>query len=294
MDKADDEELSQDHLCIPSTRFDEQLFLDDPHISDAQNPLSRSLMYPHLPDDAHSRRTPYLFMDMELDCTDDFPPHVSNPDGLDSDCEEQVHQYHLHQSGSLLQMPVDYDERQDYDMTSTMIEFSDSDSSYDLPFAWHVQQRHRHANLNTVSGSVPHYIVHDHATNFADKVSHGNSKQLEHGSKVMTSTSSHSPSTSAFYQDSSSGTSQETEALSPVQCVGWQYNSEFTTQRPDSYGLVDDPDDLLLSDPDSCVKGVEISLEDCYDLEEFDGLAEEPRAVNNDEWEEDGMLVIDF
>jgi hypothetical protein len=116
----------------------------------------------------------------------------------------------------------------------------------------------------------------------------------------------------------------------------------YTTQFPNSYGpLDDDPNELLLSDPDpSCFNGD--NIEDDYGLEEFEGVHDpdasqhpstllitcphrdrernvkvekcengQPAKLINvesldgvldrvraqhceEEWEEDGMLVVDF
>jgi len=157
------------------------------------------------------------------------------------------------------------------------MDFSDSDNSYDAPFTYQLQKEHRYRNSNTAQ-SIPHYVAHDYATGHADGISQDNSKQLGHGSKdAKSSTPLRSPPYLVLYQDSSSGTSQETEALSPE--PRWQYTCEDMpgrvaeyTQHPDSYSLFDDPDVLLLSDPESCFNGIETVYEDYYDLEEFEGV----------------------
>jgi len=141
---------------------------------------------------------------------------------------------------------------------------------------------------------------------------------------------------------------QHTEAFSAgPQFVRWQYICEesplapygvtkCTTQLPGSHGVLDDdPDVLLLSDPDSSgFNSLEIDYEDCYDVEESDGVhlgqdAEasqiaptllvtcphhlekekcergEARLImdvddfldgqcEDEEWERDGILLIDF
>ena len=348
MDKADDEELSQAYLCVPATRFDEQLFLDDLPISDAQSPsnLPRCLMDSQLPDDLQSRHT-YLFMDVELDCTDDFQQHCRDSWGLDSDCEQG--QCYAHRPGlPPLQMPIGLHE-QDCDIFSAMMDFSDSDNSFDTSVTYQLQKRHLYENSNAAPQSIPHYVGDDHATDYAGGISQDSSKRLGHGSKHAESlTTSRSPLDPVVYQDSSSGTSQETEALSPE--PRWQYTCEgnpvlphrvadYTAQHPDS---CNDPDVLLLSDPESCFNDNETGYEDYYDLEEFEGVylghdpepsqnlptllitcphddyelnveeekraSGEPRPILKvdcvfdgagaqrcgDEWEEDGMHVIDF
>ena len=179
-DKADDEELSQAYLCVPATtRFDEQLFLDDLPMSNAQSPssLSRCLMDRDspLPDDPQSGHTSSLFMDEELDCTDDFQQSGGNCWGLDSDCEEG--QCHMHRSGlPLLPMSIDLHEQRDCDISSAMMDFSDSDDSYDL-LTYQLQKGHQYRNLNTAPRSIPYYVAHDHATGHADGISQDNSKQ---------------------------------------------------------------------------------------------------------------------
>jgi hypothetical protein len=219
-------------------------------------------------------------MNMELGYTDDFLLQGGIPGDLDSDLEE-VDQYCMRQPG--LPLPIDCHEQRDCDTNSAMIEFSDSDNFCDFPSANHLQTRYRYVNLNPAPRSFSHYIVHDHATSQADTISQDNSKQLGHGSKAT----SCSPSISVLYQDSSSGTSQETEALSPEpQFANWQYMcedslltphrmTECTTQLP-PHDLLDDPDVFSLSDPDPCFDAVEIDYEDYYDFEELDEVHHDP------------------
>ena len=118
----------------------------------------------------------------------------------------------MHRSGlALLQMPVDLHEQRDCDIPSAMMDFSDSDNSNDVPFIYQLQKGHRYRNLNTAPQSIPYYAAHDHATSHEDGISQNNSKPSWPGSKDA----SRSPPDLVLYQDSSSGTSQETEALSP-------------------------------------------------------------------------------
>jgi hypothetical protein len=337
LDKADDEELSQDHICLPSTRFEEQLFLDDLPMSDAQGAISHSLM------DSHSQNTTSPSVGMELDHIDDLL--LVDDNLLDSDCE-RGDQGCAGQSG-LPPLQVKLNGQWDHDISSTIINFSDSDSAYDLPFTYHMQSRHWHANLHTATESVPQCVAHDHASAH-ERISQGSLKpplRLEQRSKL--SNSSHSPSTSLHYQDSPSGTSQETEVLSEKsQLTCWGDMCEkglhqvagCTTQFPDLYGLSDDdPNELLPYNPDSsCFNGVNIDHdEDFYGLEEFEGAhlgydldasqhpstllvtcphrkrdveeenGEPAKLINveclagvldgaREEWEEDGMFVVDF
>lgn len=271
MDKADDEELSQDHLFLPATRFDEQIFLDDSPVNDMPSPLIHSLT--DLPGDQ-------LFMEMELDHADDFLLHSDDPGALASDYE-QGDEYHMLQAEPpLLQMAIDFHEQRDCDITSAVIDFSDSDNFEDLSYSYRLQT---YRNLDIGSESVPHHVARGHATEHADKISHDNPKQLGYGFKDAKSpTSSHPPPISVFYQESSPETSQETEALSPApQLASWPLYTHSSlvpdrvtkcTNQPQEYVLLDDPDILLLSDPESpCFNGVNVSCEACYEVEEFEG-----------------------